>query len=64
MILLGRTDSNLFAIAFKPILTSKLMRGEIGRQLDMSLLSLSFFSSNVIIDYSVCSVIRHDRKHN
>ena len=40
--ILGGTDSSLLAIAFDPILTSTLIR-DIGLQLDMFLLSLSFF---------------------
>ena len=41
-IILGRTYSSLLAIAFDPILTATLIR-DIGLQLDMCLVSLSFF---------------------
>ena len=49
-IILGRTHSSLLAIAFDPILSSTLIR-DIGLQLDMCLLSVSFFSNNNIIAF-------------
>ena len=61
--MLGRTASSLFAMAFEPIFTSTFM-SDIVLQFDISLPSLSFFSTSVMIARFLSWTILRDHKSN